>query len=287
MLSLATLSASAVAQYGQNASPAGPGTVNYIEGQAMLAGHPLNQRSNATIQPGQVLTTGAGKAEILLTPGVFLRIGPNSAVRMVSPDLTYTEVELERGRADVEVDQLYKQNDIVIRQQGVQTQLVETGLYEFNADNGSLNVFEGKAAVFTGDTMDVKPENQRATVVKGGHQFTVTATGKPQGFDKAAAESDDLYKWSGLRSQYLGEATSQIAPYGEAPGWAYAPGLYGYTWLPGDGLFYSPFGYGFYSPFYFGAGFGYGYGYGGYRGGFGGYGARGFASGGFHGGGRR
>jgi len=68
LLSLATLSASAVAQYGQNASPAGPGTVNYVEGQAMLAGHPLNQRSNAAIQPGQVLTTGNGKAEILLTP---------------------------------------------------------------------------------------------------------------------------------------------------------------------------------------------------------------------------
>ena len=92
--------------------PARPGTVNYIEGAAYLNGKPLHQQSvgSVALDPGQVLTTGAGKAEILLTPGIFLRVDSNSAVKMISPDLAQTQVELERGRAGVEVDQIFPQN---------------------------------------------------------------------------------------------------------------------------------------------------------------------------------
>ena len=63
------------------AIPARPGTVNYIEGAAYLNGKPLHQQSvgNAALDPGQVLTTGAGKAEILLTPGIFLRVDDRTA----------------------------------------------------------------------------------------------------------------------------------------------------------------------------------------------------------------
>ena len=38
------------------------------------------------------------------------------------------------------------------------------------------------------------------------------------------------------------------------PGWYWAGGPVGYTWLPGNGLFWNPFGYGFYSPYYIGGG---------------------------------
>ena len=84
--------------------------------------------------------------------------------------------------------------------------------------------------------------------------------------------SDGLYRWSSLRSEYLGEANLELASEyagnaGFAPGWAWDPYFYGYTWLPGDGLFWNPFGWGFYSPYYiWGGGFIYGRGF---RGGFG------------------
>jgi hypothetical protein len=69
MLSLATL---CTPVFGAN--PARPGTLNYIEGSAYLEGKPLTQRAvgSTDLDPGQVLSTGQGKAEILLTPGVFL-----------------------------------------------------------------------------------------------------------------------------------------------------------------------------------------------------------------------
>src|SRR4029077_4440887 len=50
-------------------------------------------------------------------------------------------------------------------------------------------------------------------------------------------------------------------------GWYWDPWFSAYTFIPGDGIFYDPFGWGFYSPWlafgapYFGYGFGYGRGY--------------------------
>src|SRR6202041_142865 len=75
------------------ANPARPGTVNYIEGTAYLDGRQLNNQNvgNAELDPGQVLSTAQGKAEVLLTPGIFLRLDDNSAVKMISPDLTNTQ----------------------------------------------------------------------------------------------------------------------------------------------------------------------------------------------------
>ena len=114
VLSLATLSATA---FGQNANPASPGTLNYVEGQASIEGRPISSSSvgNTTLQAGQVLATANGKAEVLLTPGIFVRLGDNSTVQMVSPDLTHTEIRLDQGRANVEVDQIYPQNTILDR----------------------------------------------------------------------------------------------------------------------------------------------------------------------------
>ncbi|MBV8070906.1 MAG: hypothetical protein JO270_13435 [Acidobacteriaceae bacterium] len=83
-----------------------PGAINYLEGSATLNGQPLildkQQQAPAYLNANETLSTSNGKAEILLTPGVFLRIGDNSAVRMISPGLTDTRVALERGEAMLE-----------------------------------------------------------------------------------------------------------------------------------------------------------------------------------------
>jgi hypothetical protein len=287
-LSLATLSATA---FGQAANQARPGTLNYIEGQALIEGRPVTPNSvgSTVLEAGQYLSTANGKVEVLLTPGVFLRLGDDSTVQMVSPNLTKTEVRLEKGQANVEVDQLYKESVLLVDLKNGQTQLLQNGLYTFNADNSTVRVFNGKANVFPGENLQssVQPID-----VRGSHQFALTGEpAKPQRFDKDKPQ-DDLYRWSSLRSQYLGDANIGLAEQyagvaGFYPGWYWAGGPYGYTWLPGAGLFWSPFGYGFYSPWYlYGGGFIYGrYGQGfyPYRGGF--YHGNAVSGGGFHGGG--
>jgi len=61
VLSLATLCAPA---FGQNANPASPGTLNYVEGQASIEGRPLSSRSvgSTEMQPGQGIATANGKS---------------------------------------------------------------------------------------------------------------------------------------------------------------------------------------------------------------------------------
>lgn len=268
LLSLATLCAPVA--LAQTANPAVPGTVNYVEGSASIEGRMLNQRSvgSAQLEPGQVLETANGKAELLLTPGVFLRVGENSAVRMVSPDLLNTRVEVDRGRADVEVDEIHPRNNIEVTEAGASTRLLKNGFYAFDVDKHTIRVFKGEAElVETGDV-------QKQLKLKGDHQIALAGNEavKSVSFNRDQAE-DSLYSWSSLRSQYLAEANinlaSQYAGYGGlAPGWYWDAGFWGYTWLPGDGLLWSPFGWGFYSPryiyyggpvFYGGRGFGRGY----------------------------
>ncbi len=250
-------------------NPAAPGTLNYIEGSAQLNGQPVGQTSaGSTLAPGQILTTTNGRAEVLLTPGVFFRLGHDSAATMVSPSLTDTAVKVEHGRAAVEVDQIFKQNDIHIVVDKVPVQLIKTGLYEFNADQASVRVFNGEAAVPKGDG--------HWTLVKSGHQLNLAdaASMKPSKFNKDQAEQSGLYRWSSLRSDYLAEANQQLAGQygaGYAPGWYWDPWMLDYTFL-GPSPFYSPFGWGFaplgwggwYGPGFYGGGF---YGGGVYEGG--------------------
>lgn len=293
-----------VPAFAEGTNPARPGTINYIEGQATLNGQPIAANSRAELAQGQTIATANGKVEVLLTPGVFLRLGENSSLTMVSPDLNKTEVQLNTGRAEVEVDQIYKQNDLLVDEASAQTKLLDHGLYAFDANTRTLRVFDGKAAV------SPSQDATKWTTVKGGHQLALDgSTAKTTDFDrKEIATADPLYNWGKLRAEYLGQANQTLAQQyagrqGFYPGWFWDPALYSYTWLPGDGLFWSPFGYGFYSPYYvYGGGFIYpGYarsgfyrgGYGvrggdGFRGGYAAPAARGFSGGrGFHGGGGR
>ncbi len=232
-----------------------PGTLNYVEGQASIGHQTLDAKSigSAELQAGQTLTTDNGKAEILLTPGVFLRLGADSSIAMVSPNLTSTALTLDQGEAMVEVDQIYKENDIRIAQNGATVQLLKPGLYDFDATHQQVRVFEGRALVRDGD---------RTVTLKGGKELALNSEGKLKAtsFDKKLAEADDLYRWSSLRSDYLAEANVDSARVYVVNGW-YGPGWFGagwywnpwwgaYTFLPASGFLYSPFGWGFYSPLF-------------------------------------
>ena len=227
-------------------STALPGTINYVEGKAQIGPEMLDSKSvgSADLQTGQTLSTNQGRTEILLTPGVFLRLDDNSSAKMISPSLTDTRVEIDKGRAMVEVAEIHKQNDIEITEDGVTTRLLKNGVYEFDADKGQVKVFDGKAQV---------EDQGRDVELKGGRQFALNSDTplKAQKFDKKQNE-DDFYNWNNLRSQYESEANVQSAalvPSGfVGPGWWWDPYFSSYAFIPGDGYFYSPFGWGFYSP---------------------------------------
>jgi hypothetical protein len=256
LLLAAMLSAPALADTPAERGHAIPGTINYVEGQVFIGNRSIgaNSADVDVLSPDQSLTTQSGKAEVLLTPGVFARVGDNSSIEMVSPNLTNTRFTVEKGEVIVEVAEIHPENNLLVNEDGAKIRLQKTGLYFFDAGHAQFRVFDGQAMVQT--------ENEQVKV-NGGHEVNLNVTmHKTQKFDKKNYETDDLYRWSSLRSAYVAEASSDAAPgylaggwgdwYGGGwigSGWYWNPWFSCYTFIPGDGIFYSPFGWGFYSPF--------------------------------------
>ncbi|MBV9296999.1 MAG: hypothetical protein JO145_15615 [Acidobacteriaceae bacterium] len=236
-----------------------PGAVNYVEGSAYLDGQPLSAKTlRATfLSANDTLSTDAGKVEVLLTPGVFLRIGDNSEIRMISPSLTNIQVEVTRGEAMIEAAGLVKDDNIQVIDHGGSITIEKIGLYRFTGDNPpAAAVLDGKAEVYFGD---------RKIDLGKGHEAILDERLKSQKFD--TKREDDLYAWSNVRSEYDAAATYSAAKnvtitnYGTdwygygfgnwyGPGWYWNNGFNTWAWLPGAGGFYSPFGWGFFGPGY-------------------------------------
>jgi len=250
---LTGLFAAAMCAMPQATISARPGVVNYIEGHAYIDGHELNASNlrNVALYANQTLSTDIGKAEILLTPGVFLRVGDNTSIRMISPSLTDTQFEVVKGEAMIEAAQVVKDNNIQVISHGAVIRIEKAGLYRINGDTPpTVSVFDGKAQVQMGSA------NQ---TVKKNRQLVLAAGSKPQKFDKKA--EDDLYAWSNVRSEYeagasYASARTAAASYsgglglgyaggfGAGPGWYYNSPWNSWAWLPGNGYAFSPFGYG-------------------------------------------
>ena len=158
------------AAWGQAVISARSGMVNYVEGAVQIEGKPvkLDGAIFPDVKPGQALSTQAGFAEVLLTPGVFLRIGRNSSFRMTANKLTDTQVEILSGSALVEVDEILKDNRIAVKMRDSDTVLLKTGLYHFNADSGQVRAFAGKAQV---------SDAANSAELKGGRATTQTVAG--------------------------------------------------------------------------------------------------------------
>jgi hypothetical protein len=228
-----------------------PGTLNYVEGQVLVQGQKQSPKSvgSTYLEPNQVLNTRDGNAEMLLTPGVYLRIGHHSAVRMISPDLADTRVQLKKGSAMLEVDELFKENNVNVLLDSTTTRVLKKGLYDFNTNPASVKVLDGKAVTYEGD--------QRVKLKKG--REALLAEGQPlvrRKFNKHVVEADPLYRWSKLRSEYATEAnvdTSYALMTNGGwwgPGWYWDPFWYDFAFLPGNGMLWGPFGWPFFAPGY-------------------------------------
>src|SRR5579883_1028190 len=201
-----------------------PGTVNYVEGQAKLDGQAITNKQigSAVVGAGHVLQTGQGKAEMLLTPGVVVRLADHSAVQMVSPSLTDTHIRLISGSAMIEAAQVEKENHIAVTVDGSDTRIVRHGIYEFSANPAWVRVYDGKA--------EAEMNGHSRNIYKGDEVALVAGNAKLKTGDfnlKQTASSDNLYAWSKLRADYMAQANMSAAEqyYAGGPGW-YGAGWY-------------------------------------------------------------
>jgi len=250
----AAVAVSAMSMFAQNVISAKSGLVHYIEGDVSVDGKPVSDKPGvfADIKKGGELATTLGRAEVLLTPGVFLRVAENSNVVMRDNSLADTKVELVSGNAMVESDTPMKDNKVTVLYKDYAVTFQKYGLYGFQSQPAQLRVYKGEAEVTAGG---------QTVVVHEGHQMAFTAALAQEKFD--VKSGDSLYRWSKLRSEYISVANVSAAKsagsYGSGFGTSgftgmglgnwYYNSFYGmYTYLPYAGTYFSPFGYGYYSP---------------------------------------
>src|SRR5579864_3677316 len=115
------------------------GLITYLQGPAFVDGQRVFLKSARfpQMRNGETLSTGRGRAELLLAPGVVLRLSEYSQLRMDDTQLAGTRVTLQRGDALIEIVQLPEGNRIQVGLAETTTELSRPGLYRLGIAQNS------------------------------------------------------------------------------------------------------------------------------------------------------
>ena len=151
---LAVVAVLAVPANGQSVISTRSGLVHFFEGAVYLGDQPLEPRFGkfATIAEGSELRTAQGRAEVLLTPGVFLRLGEGSAIRMVANVLSDTRVGLLAGSVLVDSAEPCSGTSVTLVYKDWNVRFRQKGIYRIDAEPPRLWVQQGAAEVSSGNT---------------------------------------------------------------------------------------------------------------------------------------
>src|SRR5271165_1899815 len=257
------------------------GLLQYTSGSVLIENKPVLKTTTnlLSVKKGETLSTGAdGAAEVLLTPGVFLRMVGSSTILMDSVALTDTRVSVLQGSVMVECDEISKDNNVTFLVGGHEIEVRKKGVLRIDFDPAKLSVIQGDA--FVADSTNM-------TVSSGKSVLLSAAVPQPAKY-VLNKKTDDLYLFSQTRSADSAYATNVVSKSMYNTGsscfsnsWYYMQPVGMYAYLP-CGQFVSGFGFPFYglnngfmyagNPYYypppgiiangFGYGYGNGYGYG-------------------------
>lgn len=234
------------------------GGVNFVEGDVSAA-----QKNNRvglllkgdTLEAGQTVATGkTGRAEILLNPGSYIRLGENSSFEFANTSLDDLQVKLKRGSAIFEViadDEL----KITVSAPKANFYIVKSGIYRVDVatdGTGKLEVWKGRAQI--GESGNAVLKGGRAANIDGSQAAI-------EKFDRD--DKDALEMWSKSRAKELAKLNSRLqrqdvrdtlinsfnnrgwSMYDSFGLWVFDPSSRGYCFLPFGYGWSSPYGYGF------------------------------------------
>jgi hypothetical protein len=190
------------------------GIIQYCDGAVFLDGTRLPDSSNIYYQMenGQELRTAQGRAELLLAPNTYLRMGENAALRMDQNRLNDIRISLEQGSALLEVVKKIKLNPIRINFSSGVIEIQRSGLYRLDSGSRELQVNSGKAFVEYG---------HRKVKVSAKKKICWNRDLAPDRFDVNLADS--LHMWAAQRSFINFIATENTRQQSHwiliAPGW--------------------------------------------------------------------
>lgn len=230
----------------QSVISAKSGLLHYTEGKVFVDDQPVVAKPSQfpELKERQVLRTEAGRAEVLLTPGVFLRVAEDSSLRMLSNKLWDVKIELLAGDISVEAGEVEKDQGLRVLVGESLVEIRRHGLYRISAETQKVKVFQGEALVSA---------HGQSLAVKDGRQTSLTAPLVAEKFDRE--DTDAFYRWAGRRAESislanLSAARSARTSYNStlSAGWLWNPVFGMFTYVPLSGSYYSPFGFYFFSP---------------------------------------
>ena len=271
-------SLAAVAAFGQNVMTRQPiisaksGVIQYLEGDVFLNDRLLETKIGKfeDMKDGSILRTTEGRAEVLLTPGSFLRIAESSSIKMHDARLASTRIEVLSGSVIVQVSEVEKEKDhnLTFLAKDATIELRKGGVYRIDASQNALRVYKGEAQVEMAGA---------AKIVGTAKSATLSGDLQIARFDNTTG--DELYRWAKTRAGYLAVAnvgaanTLMGSGYGSSPGyggsmignsncfgggsgfdgfngrWRFNPNFGMFTYVPCNGMYRDPFGYAYYSPY--------------------------------------
>jgi hypothetical protein len=209
----------------------------------------------------RIMTEAASHAELLLSPGSYLRMNENTEIRAVSTSFMKMRFELVKGAVITEISTsteqvatINKNNPVEIVTPHGTVSIAKDGIYRFDmADATTLvQVRQGELA------LGGREEFLSGKAFKISH-------GKAIRLDGSNADKSDIAKinkdaadgfdaWSFNRANTLMAANLSALRRSKTMsalnyGWFYDSFYNCYTFIPGRGLYFSPYGFGFFNSF--------------------------------------
>jgi len=191
---LAMISSTVLPLAAQSVISVRSGVIHFSDGTVWLDSRRVEHRFGRFEQmnDGSELRTENGRAEVMLTPGVFLRVGENSGIRMISNRLADTKVEFLSGSVLVDSTATSNSTPVTIVYGGYQAHIQKQGCYRFNSEPPELRVDNGQIEISQGgDSATV--EAGHVAPLYGGLLTSHVADGI----------SDPLDKWNSERNSSI------------------------------------------------------------------------------------
>ena len=210
------------------------GVIHFFEGNVYLGDQPLESHLGkySTIPQGAELRTADGRAEVLLTPGVFLRMGGQTTIRLVANDLADTQVELRTGSVVVDSGEPNPDTSVTLIYKDWRVHFVQKGVYRIDADPPRLSIQQGQAEVSSGAGREPVLVEQGMTLPFAG-VLIAERTSAPDTLEPNALEPrrDALNQWSAGRSDSIAADNAITAQIDQDPA-SQTADPYGFTYFP-------------------------------------------------------
>jgi len=230
---------------GQSVRSTHSGLLYFFDGYVFIGEEQLQHKFGRfpEIGEGRVLRTELGRAEVLLTPGVLLRVDENSAIRVLSDSLSDTRIEVLHGSVIMEVGHEQPNPPDTLIYKSWQVRVPEDSIARLDSDPAQVRVLSGTAAVSI--------ENASVTIRRG----DVLPLASVLLAEKAATPASDGFNlWAMNRSSIVSEDNTIGAGITDDPDQLDDSGvaLGGFSYYPQTGVPYLgiayPYGLSFWSP---------------------------------------